>query len=253
VSSRKLNNSGITGKFVWFGSFVGIFRSLPILNFAFTFHPSVPPVWRELADPSLKNINFICVLSILICAVFYLALGLFGYLYYYEETLPNILQAFEGDYLFIALKLGYAFVITFSYPVLNYAIRNGIDSLLFKSPEPPFWRSIVEALLIVVITYLISIFVPSIDIIFGFTGATVGQLVIFINPALFYIFLYDSATYDDYSEPYGASDSRDTRRELNWRFFCTPSKLLAMILIVAGLICGAVSVIEIIRSIPDEN
>jgi amino acid permease len=188
VSSRKLASGGIKSEeFSWHGrGFQGIFVSLPILNFAFTFHPNIPGVWKELEDQSPRNINLICMISIAICATFYITLGLFGYLYYYLDTPPNILSGFEGDPLFTAIKFGYTLVIVFSYPVLNFATRNGIDSLLFSpSTIAPWWRYVIESATIIIITYVISILVPSIDVIFGFTGATFGQLVIFINPALF--------------------------------------------------------------------
>jgi len=246
VSSKKLHDKGISDEFKWVGTFPGVFRSLPILNFAFTFHPSIPPVWSELHDKNTRNINWICFLSIFICGAFYTTLGLFGYLYYYNETPENILQGWENDYLFLVLRFGYSMVIIFSYPVLNFSTRNGIDSLLFKT-EAPWWRHILESFLIVGVTYVINILVPSIVIIFGLIGATFGQLVIFINPALFYIFLYESVPYEEYNEKDGSMGNHsDSRRDLNWRFFCTPKKLAALTLVVTGIVCGVVSLIEII-------
>jgi amino acid permease len=252
-SSQQLSSIGIKyNEFSWLGKgFQGIFVSLPVLNFAFTFHPSVPPVWKELINQSPTNINFICLVSVLFCGIFYALLGLFGYIYQYAETPSNIILGYAQDYLFIGIRIGYSLVIIFSYPVLNFATRNGLDSLLFKT-EAPWWRYVIESVIIVGITYAISILVPTIDIIFGLTGATFGQLVIFINPALFYIFLYDSTAYEEYDFK-GRITGNETRRDLNLRFFFTPKKLVAFLLIVAGLVCGVVSVTEIALRIEDIN
>jgi len=247
---KRLSQHGVDPSFAWFGDFAGFFVSLPILNFAFTFHPSIPPVWQELNDSSKYNINLISMISVVICAIFYATLGIFGYLYHYNETPDNILLAYEDDVLFVGLKLGYSLVIIFSYPVINFATRMGIDSLLFKKSEhmAPTWRLILEAFIIVCITYGIAMGIPSIDIVFGLLGSTIGQLVIFINPAIFYLVLYEPPEI----EIEGTGNevrSYNERGSINYRRIFTLQKLPALSLIIFGLVCGTISVIEISQNI----
>jgi len=250
-SSKRLSQFGVDPAFDWVGSFSGYFVSLPIVNFAFTFHPSIPPVWAELKDPSPENMNFISLVSVIGCAIFYTILGVFGYLYHYDTTPDNILVAFPDDVLFIGLKLGYSLVIIFSYPVLNYATRKGIDTLLFKQQPPTtIIRYIIESALIIAATYGVAMGVPSIDVVFGYIGSTVGQLVIFINPALFYLVLYRNGEYvfEGSGDVVYEADQRD-RRDTSWRHIFTLRKSPAILLIIFGIVAGTVSVIEISRNL----
>jgi len=175
-------------------------------------------------------------------------LGIFGYLYHYDHTPDNILLAYSDDVLFIGLKLGYTLVIIFSYPVVNYATRSGIDSIFFKSMgrDIPIYRIIVEAIIIVAFTYGVAMGVPSIDIVFGFVGSTLGQLVVFINPALYYLFLYDVELSNDDS---GIEVEYEELHQLNWRKVITLRKSHALVLIIFGILCGIISVYTIIDNL----
>jgi len=176
----------------------------------------------------------------------------------FDRTPDNILLAFPDDVLFIGIKLGYTLVILFSYPLLNYATRNGADLLFFSKYQPaPWWRLLLEALVIVVLSYVVAILVPSIDIIFGIIGATVGQVVIFINPALFYIILYNSDEPDAYaiegegSEVPLKDNEPDRRGATTWKSFFTCKKIIAATLILFGIIFGTISVVEIALNIAE--
>eukprot|EP01123_Difflugia_compressa_P009315 TRINITY_DN304_c2_g1_i1.p1 TRINITY_DN304_c2_g1~~TRINITY_DN304_c2_g1_i1.p1 ORF type:complete len:398 (+),score=37.24 TRINITY_DN304_c2_g1_i1:79-1194(+) len=248
---RALITYGIDFDILWFGDFEGFFAALPIVNFAFTFHPSIPHVWDELHDSSPKNINFISFFSVLFCSVFYLTLGIFGYLYNGLQTPGNILMAYNNDKLFDALKFGYSLVIIFSYPVLNYATRNGIDNIIFRKQPAPLIRYFLESLIIVGITFTIAILLPDLEFVFGFMGATFGQLVIFINPALFYLRLYQNEDVSIKAERggYEVYSREDTITKISWKNTCTPRKFPAVLLIIFGLVCGTVSVIVSINKL----
>jgi len=153
----------------------------------------------------------------------------------FNRTPDNILSAFPDDILFIVIKIGYTLVILFSYPLLNFATRNGADNLFFSNYQPaPWWRLLAEAIVIIVASYVIAIFVPSIGTIFGLIGATVGQLVIFVNPALFYIILYeesDAIAIEGEGTEVQLKDNEPDRSTYNWRRYFTCKKIPAISLI----------------------
>uniref|UniRef100_A0A6B2L4Z7 Amino acid transporter transmembrane domain-containing protein n=1 Tax=Arcella intermedia TaxID=1963864 RepID=A0A6B2L4Z7_9EUKA len=237
-----------TSRIQLFGSFAGFFVSLPIVNFAFTFHPSVMPVWSELQDQSPSNINFISALSVSFCALVYILLGIFGYLFFLEGTPDNILVAYDEVY-FKVIRVGYSLVIIFSYPVINFGTRLGIDQIFFKTPATQL-RIIIESLAIVAICFVVAMFIPNIEVAFGLVGSTVGQLVVFINPAMFYVLLHKKSNFeteDGHRVQVEQGDEDSWRNKINNAMQLY--KLPAIILVIAGIICGIVSLIEIIRGL----
>jgi len=123
-------------------------------------------------------------------------------------------------------KFALAAVVTFSYPLLHYPARAHIDHILValipehKIPRAAF-RYIGITLTVMAISYIISIVLPDISIVFSFVGATAGNLIVFIVPAIMYIKLVPGIWY---SVP----------------------KLCALTLVMAGMVSGLISVSVII-------
>jgi len=167
--------------------------SLPVISFAFTFHANVPPIWQEMKDPSKKNILASIWSSVITCFTVYLSVALLGYLAFLDSLGDNILLELKQDPIVNIGKIGYAFIICFSYPVIAYPIREAIDLSLFPRNQPPTrLRITLEALFIYLTSFLLGITVPGISVAFGLTGSTVGGMVVFIIPSLSYLVLKQS-------------------------------------------------------------
>jgi amino acid permease len=170
---------------------------LPIISFAYSFQANVLPVWSEMSEfPATKGINVAMVSSCTVCLIVYLLCAIFGYLSFYELTSDNILVHYPtAAWYFDVGKIGYALIIMFSYPLLCYPMRVTIDgmvnSLYYKEPQRAVstLRIVVEAVVIFVLAYVIAIVAVGIGIVFGISGATVGNLIVIGLPCILYIVL----------------------------------------------------------------
>jgi len=96
-----VKNNGIdTTKVVLFGNLEGIFISLPIMSFAFTFHANIFPIWREMEDTTPGTINRSTITSVIICFFLYLSVGFCGYVTFYDDTPGNILNGYRTSIFF---------------------------------------------------------------------------------------------------------------------------------------------------------
>lgn len=179
-----------SGEIVLFKFNTTTVASLPIISFAFTFHANIHSIWHEMKNPSKENILMASWSSVLTCYIVYLSVGVVGYLAFLEDVRDNILLELKDDVLMNIGKLGYAFIICFSYPVIAYPIRVAIDVTLFPDKQPPSrLRVTLEALGIYIITFILGITVPGISVVFGLTGSTAGGMVVFLLPCTYYLHL----------------------------------------------------------------
>ncbi len=170
---------------------------LPIIAFAYSFQANVLPVWAEMGEfPETKGINLAVNVSCFICLIVYLLCGIFGYLSFFELTSDNILVHYPtAAWYFDVGKIGYSLIIMFSYPLLCYPMRVTIDaminSLYYREPLRAVskLRIVVEASIIFVLAYVIAIVAVGIGIVFGISGATVGNLIVIGLPCILYIVL----------------------------------------------------------------
>jgi len=255
--------------FKWGG---GIFLSMPIMAFAFTYHPNIFPIWNEMKDSSVWSIKFCINIAITICAVAYLSAAAFGYLRWYDDVAGNVLNNFKGDLLFDIIKIGYSLIICFSYPVVGYPARESLDKLIFRRQPAPRWRIFVVSLVMVAVAFGLAVAVPNINTVFGFVGATVGQLIVYILPALYFIILSTTSNTDEdqslvneetvtpeHKIPSAEAKSRKPSRIpmtfSNWRQFLHPwqEKVPAWLLVIVGVLLTVVGLYQIIYSIVNKE
>jgi amino acid permease len=176
------------------------FNVLPIISFSFSFHTNILLMWKEMTEfpRETKNIGSTSLFASLICFVIYLLCALFGYISFADCTTDNILTHFdEADWYFDIGRVGYALIIMVSYPLLAYPFRISTDSILheywWKSagvlPKMSTKRLFITSLCIFVFSYLLAILPIGIGLVFGITGATAGNLLMFGLPCMFYLSL----------------------------------------------------------------
>lgn len=199
------------------------------------------------------------VVSVIICAVAYLTIGIFGYLTFLDETTDNILVNFGKDTLMDIVKLDYLIIIIFSYPMLSLPFRKTFSALVFKTPEQ-WWRRAIIVLWLVGLTYILAVAIPSISFIFGIIGSTAGQLVIAIYPALFYILLVDVEKEEDNVETFIGYDTLETnpigynpfaaKNKTFRQKYITLKKLPAYLIVIYGACFGAMGLAENLMNKP---
>ena len=95
---------------------------LPLAVFAFGAHPAVLPVTRSMRPWGLGPAAGVVTLTMRVCFVGYVMIGLGGYLSFRDVTAGNVLRNLDGTFLGVAgskaLKFGYALVILASVPTI---------------------------------------------------------------------------------------------------------------------------------------
>ncbi|KAI5433985.1 amino acid transporter AVT6C [Lathyrus oleraceus] len=172
-------------------SFFDLFTAVPVIVTAYTFHFNVHPIGFELGKPSemAKAVR----IALILCAVIYFSIGLFGYLLFGDSTQSDILINFDhsadspfGHLLNTLVRLSYAFHILLTFPVLNFSLRTTVDEFLF--PKRPLLvtdnkRFMILTIALLVLSYIAAVAIPDIWYIFQFMGSTSAVCLSFVFPA----------------------------------------------------------------------
>ncbi|KAJ9175967.1 hypothetical protein P3X46_014463 [Hevea brasiliensis] len=171
-------------------SFFDLFTAVPVIVTAFTFHSNVHPIGFELGKPS-DMISAVRI-SLVICAVIYFSIGIFGYLLFGESIMADILVNFDrssdtasGALLNDMVRLSYALHLMLVFPLLNFSLRANIDEFLFPRKTllaKDTTRFVSLTLIILIFTYLLAIAIPNIWYFFQFGGSTFAVCLAFIFP-----------------------------------------------------------------------
>ncbi|KAK9283255.1 hypothetical protein L1049_011491 [Liquidambar formosana] len=171
-------------------SFFELFTAVPVIVTAFTFHFNVHPIGFELGKPS--DMIPAVRISLVLCAIIYFAIGIFGYLLFGDSIMADILINFDknsgtaiGLLLNDTVRLSYALHLMLVFPLLNFPLRANINELLF--PKKPLLatentRFLSLTFVLLVFSYLAAIAIPNIWYFFQFVGSTSAVCLAFIFP-----------------------------------------------------------------------
>ncbi|KAJ1426307.1 Amino acid transporter, transmembrane domain [Sesbania bispinosa] len=171
-------------------SFFDLFTAVPVIVTAYTFHFNVHPIGFELANPS--DMTTAVRIALMLCAVIYFSIGLFGYLLFGDSTQSDILVNFDqnadsavASLLNTLVRLSYAFHVMLAFPLLNFSLRANIDEFFF--PKKPLLakdskRFVTLTLILLVFSYIAAIAIPDIWYIFQFMGSTSAVCLAFVFP-----------------------------------------------------------------------
>ncbi|KAK4047503.1 Tricalbin-2 [Microbotryomycetes sp. JL221] len=172
-------------------------QSLPVQIFAFT----CAQIYNELQSNTQARLNFCIGTSIATAAIVYELLGTLGYLTFGTAVGSNIIEMYPHSRLVSICQLGLVILVLFSYPLQLHPARASLDKALFPPPaadeqacssiaDIPLGRFVVESSAILATTFVLSMFVSSLDTVLGFVGATGSTTISFILPAIFYLALF---------------------------------------------------------------
>ncbi|CAK9323911.1 unnamed protein product [Citrullus colocynthis] len=171
-------------------SFFELFTAVPVIVTAFTFHFNVHPISFELRNS--RDMMAAVRVALLLCAIIYFTIGIFGYLLFGESLMSDILTNFDqafgsstGALLNDIVRLSYAFHLMLVFPLLNFSLRFNINELLFPN-KPPLasatTRFLTITMALLLFSYLAAIAFPNIWSIFQFMGSTSAACLAFIFP-----------------------------------------------------------------------
>ncbi|BGP17511.1 hypothetical protein JCM10213v2_005544 [Rhodosporidiobolus nylandii] len=199
VSHEELPPSGEMDLFRFGPSFI---QSLPVQIFAFTFN--------ELRSNTQPRLNLVIGTSIGGAAVIYEVLGILGYMTFGAAVGGNIIEMYPHSTLVSIGQVGITILVLFSYPLQLHPCRASLDKFLFPAPAPedddtavddhgsgdeiPLARFVVESAALLFSTFLIAMFVSSLEVVLGFVGATGSTTISFILPSVFFLALFKDST-----------------------------------------------------------
>lgn len=129
-------------KVLWVGDYDGILYAYPIIVLSFFSIYNVLTVHSALYNPTRERVKVVLDGTIALCFLLFFTVGIFGYLYAYNETRDNILLNFPLSAKSIMIgRIGYGFTIMFGMPLVFLPCRAAILSLPTQIQE---WREAVE-------------------------------------------------------------------------------------------------------------
>eukprot|EP01134_Creolimax_fragrantissima_P005227 CFRG5227T1 len=116
---------GPTSAAIW--DFAAIMRSFPIFVLGYCIGPVIFNIYNSMEVQSAKRMNMSSAFSISLVTILYIIIAICGYLTYGSNVAPNILDSYPITTVASIARIGTAFVVTVSYPLLMHAAR---DSML---------------------------------------------------------------------------------------------------------------------------
>lgn len=185
-----------------------IFLGIPIIMFAFASHVNIFSIYEELERPSPRRINMVVAITVVLALVFYLGIGVAGYLGYPVATQGNILKHFTIDDLFLQLaSIALTVTVMLNYPLSSHPCRITLTYLIFKHgplrnvTEPTRYWCLTFGM--VYVGLAIAIFVPGVEVAFELLGATATAVCCYIMPAMLNLYggPYASNTFHNKNIP----------------------------------------------------
>ncbi|XP_023737382.1 amino acid transporter AVT6C [Lactuca sativa] len=171
-------------------AFFNLFTAIPVIVTAFTFHFNVHAIGVELGKP--EAMASAVRISLILCALIYFSIGLFGYILFGDSIEADILVNFDeatgsmiGSVLNDIVRLSYAFHLMLVFPLLNFSLRTNIDEFLFPDKSllaKDNKRFLFLTFILLAAAYLIAIAIPNIWYFFQFMGSTAAVSIAFIFP-----------------------------------------------------------------------
>jgi amino acid permease len=164
--------------------------------FAYLSHPNLPIIYSELTDRSMRRMRKVTHRSIVLQQLFYLILGIFGYLSTLDKTTAVILDRrpptmFTFDWFMCIGRVFMSLTLTLAIPLVMYPCRKSISDMYFRMRGTALKNEydilhVVVTLMILTFITICGIFVPNILFVFNFLGGFCSPVICLIAPALIY-------------------------------------------------------------------
>ncbi|XP_017007891.2 putative sodium-coupled neutral amino acid transporter 10 [Drosophila takahashii] len=168
----------------------GVLQCLPIFSMALSCQMQLFEVFESINNQSLDKLNGIVRNATWICTFVYISVGFFGYVAFCTHTfsgniLVNLSTSFGSD----IIKIGFVLSIAFSFPLVIFPCRASLYSLLYRkghsesSSYIPEQRFRFITIFIVVFSLCVALVIPSVELIIGLVGSTIGVAICIMFPA----------------------------------------------------------------------
>ena len=159
-----------------------------MLSTAYMAHFNAPKFYLELKDNTIKRFNTVVSTSFGISIVIMAAVAALGFLTFGKATSGLVLNNYaSSDTLMSLSRFAVAFSIVFSYPLVFVGCRDGCLDLLKVDPEERT-NSVLNQVTIAILGVITALAIKVSDLTFvlSFGGATLGNALIYVYPALMF-------------------------------------------------------------------
>eukprot|EP00792_Barthelona_sp_PAP020_P012398 TRINITY_DN7057_c0_g1_i1.p1 TRINITY_DN7057_c0_g1~~TRINITY_DN7057_c0_g1_i1.p1 ORF type:complete len:413 (+),score=98.64 TRINITY_DN7057_c0_g1_i1:62-1300(+) len=174
-----------------------LFLALPYLTVSFTAHYNLPNLYKELEGRNPKKMMKVIIMSVIVCLIAYTLAGVFGYLSWRSETMDDILKNYISKdkfdtLLFSLARMGIAIAIGFSFPLVHFALRRSLQSIIWGNEDEGWTRHLSLTFVVISLCTIVAWNVESLGTVLAFSGSIAGMFIVFILPSLFKIKLSKS-------------------------------------------------------------
>ncbi|KAI4470048.1 amino acid transporter [Holotrichia oblita] len=176
----------------------GALQCIPIFSMALFCQTQLFEIYQAIPNASLEKMNALIRIAVNICTCVYIFVGIFGYIAFSEKTFTgNVLLSLTPSVLTEVIKIGFVLSLAFSFPLIIFPCRASLFSLIYRPtyamlhdggahfiPETKF-RTIT--IFIILISLIIGILIPNIELVLGLVGSTIGVSICVLFPATCFI------------------------------------------------------------------
>ncbi|KAI8956713.1 transmembrane amino acid transporter protein-domain-containing protein [Daldinia sp. FL1419] len=211
-------------RFISWGGPVEALASLPVVVYAYTCHQNMFSILNEISSNSPSSIMGVISSSIGSAAFVYILVSITGYLTFGNDVTGNIVSMYPASIASTIAKGAIVLLVTFSIPLQIHPCRASVDAVLKWRPRdvsgpqgrtnspggrpllpnPAQSRSdhgsnapmsdlrfAILSTVIVVLAYVVSLTVVSLERVLAYVGSTGSTSISFILPGLFYYKISD--------------------------------------------------------------
>uniref|UniRef100_A0A1B0AB19 Amino acid transporter transmembrane domain-containing protein n=1 Tax=Glossina pallidipes TaxID=7398 RepID=A0A1B0AB19_GLOPL len=168
----------------------GILQCLPIFSMALSCQMQIFEVFTSVSNQSVEKLNGIVRNAVSICTFVYTAVGFFGYVAFCDYTFSgNILVNLSASFGSDVIKIGFVLSVAFSFPLVIFPCRASLYSLLYRKGQTdasgyiPEYQFKAITVFIVLFALTVALMIPSVELIIGLVGSTIGVAICIMFPA----------------------------------------------------------------------
>jgi len=164
------------------------FILISMLSTAFMAHFNAPKFFNELKDNTIERYNTVVSSSFGISIAIFAAITSFGFLTFGKSASGLILNNYAtNDILASFTRIAVAVSIVFSYPLNFSGLRDGVMDMA-NTPQEKRTNSLFDKTTFALLSIItgLALKVKDISFVLSFGGATIGNFLIYVFPALMF-------------------------------------------------------------------
>jgi amino acid permease len=164
-------------------------RTLPIFSFAYCCQTNAFEVYHELRNRSVRRMTTTTAISMAACTIIYTAAGIAGHADFGEDVNDDILLNYgvptSTGYIAVAV-VAISFTLTMAFPICLFPSRDAVLQLLGYADvyHTPGTVRIVVCVALALVSAVIGLFVPRLELLFGLLGGSVGSALGYVLPVM---------------------------------------------------------------------